>query len=238
MYTPGMLTDVVREVKEAARVREDALLSRVRAIVDERSWSTDVNLKLCRDLEEMKVNFCNILSIFRGRHENKYVPYFQIQFNVMRAERNETNARILKMEDEIKSLRSVLSHVLNNGGRPNVAYPLNSTSFSEREFSHSSARSAGERNSRRYLNNDNPTIPNENDILLPHENRGSDKIQYVPGYLDNLHLNGHGNGGVYTPENEANNSDIMQMEKETLKLRMELQDLMDSKLKADSKIME
>ncbi len=51
-----MLTDVVREVKEAARVREDALLSRVRAIVDERSWSTDVNLKLCRDLEEMKVS--------------------------------------------------------------------------------------------------------------------------------------------------------------------------------------
>lgn len=56
MYTPGMLTDVVREVKEAARVREDALLSRVRAIVDERSWSTDVNLKLCRDFEEMKVS--------------------------------------------------------------------------------------------------------------------------------------------------------------------------------------
>lgn len=55
MYTPGMLTDVVREVKEAARIREDALLSRVRAIVDERSWSTDVNLKLCRDLEDMKV---------------------------------------------------------------------------------------------------------------------------------------------------------------------------------------
>lgn len=28
MYTPGMMTDVVREVKEAARVREDALLNR------------------------------------------------------------------------------------------------------------------------------------------------------------------------------------------------------------------
>lgn len=27
-YTPGMMTDVVREVKESARVREDALLSR------------------------------------------------------------------------------------------------------------------------------------------------------------------------------------------------------------------
>lgn len=57
MYTPGVLTDVVREVKEAARVREDALLSRVRSMVDERSWSTDVNMKLCRDFEEMKVSF-------------------------------------------------------------------------------------------------------------------------------------------------------------------------------------
>lgn len=56
MYTPGMLTDVVREVKEAARIREEALLSRVRAMVEERSWSVnDTNLKMIRDLEEMKV---------------------------------------------------------------------------------------------------------------------------------------------------------------------------------------
>lgn len=242
MYTPGMLTDVVREVKEAARVREDALLSRVRAIVDERSWSTDVNLKLCRDLEEMKVDVA--MGSFREKKPPKTLWfYFQIQFNVMRAERNETNARLSKMDDEIKSLRSVLSHVLNNGTRQNVPfYPMNSTSFNERDFSHSSVRS-GERHSRRYI--DNAAMPNENEILspmnpLPHENRSSDKMQYVPGYLENLHLNGHVNGGgVYsTPENEANDSDIMQMEKETLKLRKELQDVMDSKQKADSKIIE
>ncbi|KAJ6637233.1 hypothetical protein Bhyg_09963 [Pseudolycoriella hygida] len=219
MYTPGMLTDVVREVKEAARIREDALLSRVRAIVDERSWSTDVNMKLCRDLEEMK-----------------------IQFNIIRAERSETNARILKMEDEIKSLRSVLSHVLNNGPRPNVGYPINSPTFNDREFAHSSTR-----HSRRFLNldyatvNDNTPIPNENEFLLPlnpltHENRGSDKVQY--GYGDGVHVNGHANGVYAATENEANDSDIMQMEKETLKLRKELQDLMDSKQKADSKIVD
>ncbi|XP_037030705.1 uncharacterized protein LOC119070455 isoform X5 [Bradysia coprophila] len=218
MYTPGMMTDVVREVKEAARVREDALLSRVRAIVDERSWSTDVNMKLCRDLEEMK-----------------------IQFNVMRAERNETNARMLKMEDEIKSLRSALSHVLNSGSRQNVAYPHHSPSFNERDFSHSSVRS-GERHTRRYLNIDHPVSANENDILsplnpLPHDSRSAEKLQYVPGYLENVHLNGHANGGAYcVPESEANDSDIMQMEKETLKLRQELQDMKDSKQKADSKI--
>lgn len=162
----------------------------------------------------------------------------------MRAERNENNARLLKMEDEIKSLRSALSHVLNGGSRQNVAYTHNSPSFNEREFSHSSIRS-GERHARRYLNIDHPVVPtNDNDILsplnpLPHESRSADKLQYVPGYLENLHLNGHANGGAYgAPESEANDSDIMQMEKETLKLRQELQDLKDSKQKADSKIQE
>lgn len=52
-----MLTDVVREVKEAARIREEALLSRVRALVEERSWSmSETNLKMMRDMEEMKVS--------------------------------------------------------------------------------------------------------------------------------------------------------------------------------------
>lgn len=166
--------------------------------------------------------------------------------NVMRAERNDTNARILKMEDEIKSLRSVVSHVLNNAARQNVPYPMNSPTFNEREFSHSSARS-GDRHPRRCLNINygtvnNDSAANDNEMLaamnpLPHENRSSDKIQYGPGYLDNVHLNGHVNGMYNAPENESN-SDIMQMEKETLKLRKELQDLMDSKQKADSKIIE
>lgn len=58
MYTPGMLTDVVREVKDAARVREEALLNRVKAMVEERSWMiNDTNVKLMRELEDMKVKF-------------------------------------------------------------------------------------------------------------------------------------------------------------------------------------
>lgn len=57
VYTPGMMTDVVREVKEAARIREEALLSRVKALVEERSWSmSETSLKMMRDLEEMKVS--------------------------------------------------------------------------------------------------------------------------------------------------------------------------------------
>lgn len=58
MYTPGMLTDVVREVKEAARVREDALLNRVKALVEERSWlMNDGSVKLQRDVDDLRVSF-------------------------------------------------------------------------------------------------------------------------------------------------------------------------------------
>ncbi|XP_030765728.1 uncharacterized protein LOC115889787 isoform X2 [Sitophilus oryzae] len=35
-YEPGMITDVIREVREAARVREDALLARVKHIIEEK----------------------------------------------------------------------------------------------------------------------------------------------------------------------------------------------------------
>lgn len=52
-----MMTDVVREVKDAARVREDALLNRVKAMVEERQWSmNESNLRLMRDIEELKVD--------------------------------------------------------------------------------------------------------------------------------------------------------------------------------------
>lgn len=38
-YEPGMLADVIREVRDAARVREDALLARVRHMIEERQLS-------------------------------------------------------------------------------------------------------------------------------------------------------------------------------------------------------
>lgn len=163
----------------------------------------------------------------------------------MRAERNETNARIMKMEDEIQSLRSVLTQALSNTARQNVGYQMNST-FNEREFSRSSGRSADrpKRHSMSLnygtINNENPMIPHQSDILTPmnqpsHESRKPDKGNYL-GYSDNVHLNGHVNGIYTTPENEHSNSDIMQMEQETLKLRKELQDVLDSKQLSDSKI--
>lgn len=53
-----MMTDVVREVKEAARIREEALMGRVQSLLDERNWlMNESNLKISRDIDELKVKF-------------------------------------------------------------------------------------------------------------------------------------------------------------------------------------
>lgn len=38
-YEPGMLTDIIREVRDAARVREDALLAKVKHMIEEKQLS-------------------------------------------------------------------------------------------------------------------------------------------------------------------------------------------------------
>lgn len=37
MYAPGMLADLVREIRDATRVREEAIFTKVRSIIDEKN---------------------------------------------------------------------------------------------------------------------------------------------------------------------------------------------------------
>ena len=56
-YTPGVVTDLIREVRDASRVRDDSLLNRVKVLIDEKSWSlNEANLRVLRELEEIKVS--------------------------------------------------------------------------------------------------------------------------------------------------------------------------------------
>ncbi|XP_055847589.1 GATA zinc finger domain-containing protein 10 isoform X2 [Episyrphus balteatus] len=90
-YTPGMMTDVVREVKESARVREDALLSRVKSMVEERSWSMgEENLRMLRDIEDLKSQVQNL-----------------------KADSKETNKRMVRLETDNKYMRQMLATILN-----------------------------------------------------------------------------------------------------------------------------
>ncbi|XP_017036335.1 uncharacterized protein [Drosophila kikkawai] len=90
-YTPGMMTDVVREVKEAARVREDAMLSRVKSMVDERQWTlNEGNVRILRDIDDLKSHVMQL-----------------------RLERKETNKRLSHLEAENKYLRQALAGCYN-----------------------------------------------------------------------------------------------------------------------------
>ncbi|XP_070072905.1 uncharacterized protein [Drosophila takahashii] len=90
-YTPGMMTDVVREVKEAARVREDALLSRVKSMVEERQWSlNEGNARILRDIDDLKSHVIQL-----------------------RMEKKETNQRLSHLEAENQCLRQALACCYN-----------------------------------------------------------------------------------------------------------------------------
>lgn len=64
-YTPGVVTDLIREVRDASRVRDESLLNKVRALIDEKSWTlNEANLRVLRDMEEIKVCFKIINFVF------------------------------------------------------------------------------------------------------------------------------------------------------------------------------
>lgn len=53
-YEPGMLSDIVREIRDAARVREEALLSRVKHIIEEGQMAM---------VRVFKLMFCNYFNV-------------------------------------------------------------------------------------------------------------------------------------------------------------------------------
>ncbi|XP_043656176.1 uncharacterized protein LOC122622074 isoform X2 [Drosophila teissieri] len=90
-YTPGVMTDVVREVREAARVREDALLSRVKLMVEERQCSlNEGNIRIMRDIDNLRS-----------------------QVMQLQLEKKETNKRLSHLELENKCMRQALANCYN-----------------------------------------------------------------------------------------------------------------------------
>ncbi|XP_050671786.1 uncharacterized protein LOC126970105 [Leptidea sinapis] len=100
-YSPGFLTELVREIRDATRTREEAMYTRLRAMMLEKTEGgiTSAETKLTGTLEEIK--------------------------NSLRSsetERRRMAERITKLEDELKSLRIATSasaetneHRLTNG---------------------------------------------------------------------------------------------------------------------------
>lgn len=53
---PGVVTDLIREVRDAGRIRDESLMNRVKALIEEKSWTAnETNMRVLRELEEIKV---------------------------------------------------------------------------------------------------------------------------------------------------------------------------------------
>uniref|UniRef100_A0A2A4J5X5 Uncharacterized protein n=1 Tax=Heliothis virescens TaxID=7102 RepID=A0A2A4J5X5_HELVI len=84
-YAPGFLTDLVREIRDAARMREDALYSRVRAMVVERND--------------------NGLTSSEAKFTEKALEEIKSSLRASEADKRRMMDRIVKLEDELRVLR-------------------------------------------------------------------------------------------------------------------------------------
>ncbi|KAL0819822.1 hypothetical protein ABMA28_007849 [Loxostege sticticalis] len=83
-YSPGFLADLVREIRDAARVREEAMYSRVRAMVHER---TDNNHSS------------------EAKYAEKALEEIKSSLRASEADRRRMMDRVSKLEDELRMLR-------------------------------------------------------------------------------------------------------------------------------------
>lgn len=178
----------------------------------------------------------------------------------MKNERIETNKHIFKLEDELKSLRSLLSQSLNFGRTNAVVSTPTNNSFGgvvDRGFIRQNAdlrNYSSDRSKRHSLNLHYGTINQEDRALSSplfhndidhvqkqfHELLKTDELKYNmnggsgnnDGYLKNNIQNGHHSASV----RDGNDGQLLQMEKDNLELRRELQDALATKKHADTKI--
>ncbi|XP_037922985.1 bromodomain and WD repeat-containing DDB_G0285837 isoform X2 [Hermetia illucens] len=235
MYTPGAMTDVVREVKEAARVREEALLSRVKAMVEERSWvAAEGSIRMMRDIEELKA---------------------QIQH--LRSDRKESNKRIAQLETENRYIRSILSSVVNNRTSEIIHENEFVRSTPIRKNVMETPRQKSQRHS---LNLNYGTINYEDGFSTMPTNAAPKSVSLDAIKLDQIksqldRQNSHSstlesqqqNGGTFRPENAYHSSSshdggagdgehLLQIQNDTIDLRRELQDAIASKKQAENRI--
>ncbi|KAM3962516.1 uncharacterized protein ACR2FA_003421 isoform 2-T2 [Aphomia sociella] len=84
-YSPGFLTDLVREIRDAARIREEALYTRVRAMVLERTE--------------------NGMTSSEAKYHEKSLEEVKNSLRASEADKRRMMDRIVKLEEELRVLR-------------------------------------------------------------------------------------------------------------------------------------
>lgn len=154
----------------------------------------------------------------------------------------ETRAHVSKLEEEVKTLKTLCSHLMNVGPA-NHSQSMNvgtqpaptnaSDNIINRQNSTSNHLSKQKRRSL-CLNYENVMPDFDNDMLRPMQQKFNDMlIKDENTNFDRSHNDQYANA-----ENENHDITIIQMEKDNLDLRRELQDTRASKKQAEKKIQE
>lgn len=157
--------------------------------------------------------------------------------------------QISKLDDEVKTMKNIVSHLLNFGGhsnssipfnQPNQPTPLNASdrSFLRQNSSNRTSISPNDSQKRRSF----PVKYNQDDdmdLLRPTQQQFNELLKE-----DNLNFNRnniaqHSKDDIYAnTANDTNDPNIVQMEKDNLELRRELEDARATNKQADKRIQE
>ncbi|XP_058821966.1 rho GTPase-activating protein gacU isoform X3 [Topomyia yanbarensis] len=219
-YTPGIVTDVIREIREVSRVREEALMERMKTMIEERSWSlNEANFRLLKESEEMKKSIHSV-----------------------RSEMNQIVDRMLKLENEVINLKAQLNHQQQQ--QQNLAFRERDT-FGPGLSGSVPAAAAGMAASKLRRNSLHLNYGRINNAEEFYGNNFSDvntDLRYSNG--SNMRKFGENNfgstlnGGGFSEEmhDESSNDQVLLLEKDALKLRRELQDALASKQESENRI--
>lgn len=232
MYTPGMLTDVVREVREAARIREEALLNRVKALVDERSWTlNETNFRFMREIEDLK-----------------------LQVHNLKSERKEYNQKFMQMDTEMKTLKSLMAQTINFARMNSAMHtqPYQTQEPPNRQTIRTSVAPPAKRNN---LNLSYGVVNHEDGIHLQTVKENETSRNHNNSSINNNHRDelspnssapqGYQEEQLYaSPEQRTSSSNVsfgsdgqlVQLEKDNLALRRELQSARASSSSSESRI--
>ncbi|XP_077297028.1 uncharacterized protein LOC143918830 [Arctopsyche grandis] len=90
MYAPGMLADLVREIRDASKVREEAIFSKVRSLIDDKNYNNKNN---CAVSQEKCYQDWRSYEQMKNQHQTTL------------ADKARTNDRLFKLEEELYNLR-------------------------------------------------------------------------------------------------------------------------------------
>ncbi|XP_076268153.1 uncharacterized protein LOC143201147 isoform X2 [Rhynchophorus ferrugineus] len=115
-YEPGMLTDVIREVREAARVREDALLARVKHIVEEKHLSVNhLNLVTEKNRNNDRISKLEeqLKSLAVSSSSRSDDSINMLNLSSLSEDKNKSARQVLDLERETLQLRRELQDTRN-----------------------------------------------------------------------------------------------------------------------------